>query len=481
MDVSKDACLGTFANTIDNCERALLERMFYTKLSDGTFAPPLKPQLSVFSDMRKFIITVASKCVKLHPLSLDEVVESYRGPKKTRYASALEKYRLTGFSRKHASITMFIKSEKSNISKPPRAIQPRHPIYNLLLARYLKRAEHHIYDAINKAFGGGSHNPTIMKGYNVQQTGNFIANKWHRFSSPVAIGADATKFDMHVSSQMLALEHELYNMLYNEPELATLLRYQRKTVGYANVPDGSLRYTIDGCRCSGDLNTSLGNCVIMCCMMYTWAKRVGVDIEFINNGDDCVIIMESSELDRFREGAVDFFRQCGFRMVFESPVYHLPQIEFCQSHPIRTRDGVVMVRNMPTTLGKDLMTTVDMTSQTTRDQWLYSVGDCGMSMYGDIPVFRDFYDMFMKAGRKCNYRLHRDFQIAGRYYDSVGMSKKYSPSIMPETMFDVYLAWGITPIEQNALERHYRRCSLKELISPEPLLPFRDNQVLLPY
>lgn len=480
MDVSKDACLGVFANTIDNCERALLERMYFTKTVNG-FEPPLKPQLSVFSDLRKFITLVSSKCVKLHPRALHEVVEAYRGPKRTRYASALERYNVQGFSHKYASITMFVKSEKSNIAKPPRAIQPRHPVYNLLLARYLKHAEHEIYNAINLAFGGGPHNPTIMKGYNVQQTGQFIAKKWNRFSQPVAIGADATKFDMHVSSQMLALEHELYNNLYNSPELAMLLRYQRRTTGYANLPDGSLKYTIDGCRCSGDLNTSLGNCVIMCMMMFTWAKRVGVDIEFINNGDDCVIIMESSELDRFRRGAVDFFRSCGFRMVLEAPVYNLPEIEFCQAHPIRTATGVVMVRNIPTVLGKDLMTTVDMTSDATRDQWLYSVGDCGLAMYGDIPILRDFYRMFYTAGRECDYRSHRDFQVAGRYYDSVGMTKRYSTSILPETMYDIYCAWGITPVEQNTLERHYRRCSLHQLGLPKSIPMHRSNQVVLPY
>jgi len=481
MGISKDMCMGTFEHTIDNLERALLERMYFTKMKDGTFEPPLKPQQKVLDELRSFICAVAKSCKKLQPLSLDEVVESYSGPKRTRYAIAKKLYEFTGYLKKYSYITMFVKGEKSNLAKPPRGIQPRHPVYNLLLARYLKHAEHHIYDAIGRVFGGGIFNATIMKCYNALEIGNIIAEKWYKFKDPVGIGADATKFDMHVSASMLAIEHELYNMIFNSPELARLLRDQRRTTGYATAPDGTLKYTVNGCRCSGDLNTSLGNCIIMCAMMWTWAKKCGVKVELINNGDDCMIFMERSDLEKFRHGALDFFTACGFRMVFEEPVYELPKVEFCQSRPIRTRDGVLMVRNIPTVLSKDTMTTLDLTDRATREQWFYAIGDCGLSMYGDIPVLREFYNTFSRFGRYCDYRKQRHFQVSGRHYESRGMHKKYSTDIIAETVFDIWVAWGITPHEQAVLEEHYHRVDLSCMQNIGEIPNDRSNYVQLPY
>lgn len=479
--VTKDAQLGVFEASIDNLERALLERMYYTKMADGTFEPPLVPKNSVIESLTPFIQSVARFTGKLQPLSIDEVVASYTGGKRKRYELAAKIFRTTGYLAKYAYITMFVKCEKSNLAKPPRGIQPRHPVYNLCLARYLKNAEKKIYHAIGKVFGNGKFTPTIMKHYNALQVGNIIARKWKKFSNPVGLGADATKFDMHVSAPMLAKEHELYKTIYQDKFLTKLLRGQLKTTGYASTADGSLKYTVNGCRCSGDLNTSLGNCVIMCAMMYTWSKLCGVSIELINNGDDCMIFMESCDLKRFTDGADNFFRDMGFRMVFEKPVYELPQVEFCQSRPIRVAGGTLMVRNIPTVLGKDMMTTLDLSNRKTFREWCYAVGDCGLSMYGAVPVLRDFYNMFAKCGKEVNYRESREFLTSGRQFSSRGMRYKYTSEVEAETIYDIWVAWGITPAQQGILEAHFRRTDLLEFKERGEVPRERTNTVELPY
>jgi hypothetical protein len=216
-------------------------------------------------------------------------------------------------------------------------------------------------------------------------------------------------------------------------------------------------------------------------MMWTWAKKVGVHIELVNNGDDCMIIMERKDLERFMLGAEGFFTKCGFRMVFEEPVYELPKLEFCQSRPIRTRAGMMMVRNIPTVLSKDTQTTLDIDDIAKREQWFYAIGDCGLSMYGDIPVLREFYNMFATQGSKCDYRRQKHFMMSGRAYESRGMSKKYSADIMEETMYDIWCAWGITPCEQLVLEEHYRNVNLRNMTSVGELPHIRVSNVLLPY
>jgi hypothetical protein len=142
---------------------------------------------------------------------------------------------------------------------------------------------------------------------------------------------------------------------------------------------------------------------------------------------------------------------------------------------------MMMVRNIPTVLSKDTQTTLDIDDIAKREQWFYAIGDCGLSMYGDIPVLREFYNMFATQGSKCDYRRQKHFMMSGRAYESRGMNKKYSADIMEETMYDIWCAWGITPCEQLVLEEHYRNVNLRNMTSVGELPHIRVSNVLLPY
>ena len=97
--------------------------------------------------------------------------------------------------------------------------------------------------------------PTIIKGYTVEQIGKIARDAWDSFVSPVAIGFDMKRFDQHVSSDALKWEHSVYlDAFCHDSYLAELLEWQlvNKGVGYAS--DGMIKYKVDGCRMSGDMN-----------------------------------------------------------------------------------------------------------------------------------------------------------------------------------------------------------------------------------
>nr|QNM36906.1 hypothetical protein [Forsythia suspensa tombusvirus] len=435
-----------------------MERMYYCKVGD-TFAAPLDVDKGLFtSRLAEFRDALIRNVRRPTMMSYEEVIATYSGRRRTIYENALKKLTQIGLSRSDAHSIAFVKMELVDPAKAPRCIQPRKPEYNLALGRFIKAAEHLIYDGIRRTYGDG---PTVMKGFNVSDIGRIARGKWRSFNDPVAVGLDATKFDMHVSVAALEWEHSVYLELFDHnPTLAKLLRWQVDNRGAGYCADGSLKYRVRGRRFSGDMNTGLGNCLLMCAMVYAYAKYRGVDVKLLNNGDDCVVLMERKEYEQFINGLDEWFRDMGFRMVAEAPVYELHQIEFCQMHPIEIGEECRMVRNIPATLRKDTLTVHPMTNRKHREKWCTAVGMGGLALTGGVPVMQDFYQMFQRIGCGRMSKISDDPTFAtGLRLMSKGMREHYREPD-PWTRVQVFEAWGISPDEQREIEDYYRRYEL---------------------
>lgn len=455
--------LGVNNADISTLECALLERMYYCKVDGDFVAPPVVDKGLFTARLSDFKAQLLDRVVRTTRFSSAEVVETYTGRRHTIYSNARDLINQIGLHRSSARSVAFVKMEMVPPGKAPRCIQPRDPTYNLSLGRYIKAIEHRIYRGIQKVFGDG---PTVMKGYNVGEIGNIARGKWRSFASPVAVGLDATKFDMHVSPAALGWEHSIYLELFdNDKELKKLLSWQMHNKGAGYCQDGSLKYTVEGKRFSGDMNTGLGNCILMSAMIYAYAKTRGVDCKLMNNGDDCVVMMESWDLERFNEGLDSWFLDMGFRMVAEEPVYDLHKIEFCQMHPIEVGTECRMVRNIPTSLRKDTMSVLNLTNGALREKWCTAVGTGGLHLTGGIPVVQNFYKTYQRIGCMRSSKMTDDPTFAtGMKLMSKGMNELYrEPDAW--TRVQVFEAWGISPDEQVALEEYYDGYSFDGTIS----------------
>lgn len=445
--------LGVFNPDLNTLATALLERMYYCVV-EGKFVPAPEPSKKhVVWSLRGFRTRLMEVSCHVTALTLEEVVETYSGRKHTIYQNALVEIQRRGLRRKDAFSAAFVKVEKGNTAKAPRCIQPRKAPYNLCLGKYIKPLEHKIYKWIAKVFGDG---PTVMKGYNVDQVASIARGKWDSFYHPVAVGLDATKFDMHVSAEMLAWEHSIYlNVFKNNPELKKLLRWQMYNKGGGYCDDGKLRYSVKGKRFSGDMNTALGNCLIMCAMVWAYSKERGVETKLINNGDDCVVFMELEDLERFQVGLKEWFLALGFRMTIESPVEDFQRMEFCQMRPIRCCGGWTMVRNITTALTKDTLCTLPLTGEVGLRKWLYSVGKCGLALCGGIPIMQSFYNAYVREGIDDEGRIENAVQSQSGMRMLARGLKERDMVVSDASRFDVYVAWGITPDEQRAMEQYF--------------------------
>jgi hypothetical protein len=455
--VGRDVDIVPFNNDIQTLQRAVVERVFTVK-SDGKFVRPPRPANGHFSRTMTSVWGLLKKVLpSTAPISHDEFVESYKGRKKDVYRKALEEIRATESNLENDSrLNVFVKFEKTDHTSKkdpvPRVISPRDPKFNIRVGRYLKPLEERLFKSLGKLFG----HKTVIKGVNASRSAELLKEKWDMFRNPVAIGLDASRFDQHVSLDALRWEHNVYLKCFpqrkHKERLARLLKLQELNHCSGYTPDGKLEYNVVGTRMSGDMNTSLGNCVLMCSMIKAYLLSKGIDGQLANNGDDCVVFIESSDLSLFSEGLYDWFLALGFNMAIEEPVYEFDQIEFCQTKPVFDGSSWVMCRNPHTAINKDSVMLKPFSSAKEFKGWLDAVGTGGLAMAGQLPVFQEVYRTYQRCGMK--RKISEELLPWSFTNMSKGMNRRYG-DVHPAARASFYWAFDITPDEQLALESYY--------------------------
>ncbi len=472
--ISPPIDLRAFNNDINTLERAVKERVFYVK-EQGVFVQPPRPARGVFAARllatRQLLAKVLPKSAPLTGLGF---VETFRGPKRKIYEAAYSSLLGKSLTVEDSHVKVFVKYEKTDFTRKtdpvPRVISPRSPRYNISVGRFLRTIEERIFRSISQLFDGEI---TVFKGLNAIDSGRSMRQKWDAFREPVAVGLDASRFDQHVSRQALEWEHEVYISCFptrkHKRALGQLLRCQLRNICKGYTADGKLRYETDGGRMSGDINTSLGNCLLMCSMIHAYARARGVRILLANNGDDCVIFMEKCDYARFSQGLDGWFRDMGFNMMVEPPCDTFEQIEFCQTRPVfvgPNHNDYIMVRHPKYAIAKDTVCIHGWQTEEVYRGWLHAVGTGGLAMTGGIPIFQNFYCKFLSVGKFKSGA--KDLQSWGVRQLSRGMSRAKS-DVSAATRASFYWAFGVTPCEQVVLERFYDGVSLGNKLVSELL------------
>jgi hypothetical protein len=189
-------------------------------------------------------------------------------------------------------------------------------------------------------------------------------------------------------------------------------------------------------------------------MVYAYARTRNVVISLANNGDDCVVFMESSQLEAFSNGLDDWFTSMGFDMKVEAPVYTLEHIEFCQAHPVGIDSTTyIMVRDPIASLTKDSMALINANHPDSVASWCASVGTAGLAVYGCIPVLYAFYRYYCLQG---DVKPRWAKTYAKRGFDYLRGTLDFSQTNVSEySRFSFYLAFGIFPDEQVEMERYF--------------------------
>lgn len=465
---------GVHNQSLKNLKRGLVERVFRIENSEGKLVAPPEALPGAFQrkDLGEFRRRWLCELGPVQSHSVQEVVNLFKGGKKKSYEQAAQSLLITPLNASDAKVATFIKADKLDLSaKPdpaPRVIQPRKPRFNLALGKYLRLNEKKMIKAIDKVFGV----TTVLSGYDTFTVGRILASQWKRFQRPVGVGLDAKRFDQSLGVPALKYEHSFYLGAFPiSEELSELLNLQLRNIGVALAKDGAIYYEIEGRRMSGDINTSLGNKIIMCALVWAYLQYLGVDAYLGNNGDDCILITEEENLNLILTTVKDWFLEYGIRIEAEEPVFELEQLEFCQSHPVCIDGHWRMVRKMAS-VSKDCFSLQSIQSLRDFESWLAAVGQCGMALNAGVPVLQSFHSAFIR--NSSNRKVSRDYlykvvefgnfeRLGNKIVEDkrglVSLNIKRQ-DISDSSRLSFFRATGIEPWRQLELEQYYDSVSL---------------------
>lgn len=436
---------GVHNSSVNNLIRGIAERVLYVS-EDGVLTPCRKPKANAFKRLSGLRDRLVGRLRPTTVVPREEYPLLYSGRKHGVYQRAYESLLIRGIKRTDAYVSTFVKAEKINFSAKgdpaPRVIQPRTPRYNLEVGRYLKLFEKELCSGFSREFGYC----VVLKGKNADGTAEALFDSWQQFQDPIAIGLDASRFDQHVSRQALEFEHSVYNDVFRSKELRSLLKWQLENRGFGRVGDTLVEYKVDGCRMSGDINTGMGNCLIMSSLVLNYFEEVGLVARLANNGDDCVVILERKDLHKMR-GIDAYFTDFGFKLTREPVVDVFERIEFCQAQPVWVGDAYRMVRNPWTAMSKDCVSLLGWADINEFNAWRDAIGGCGVSLTQGVPVWESFYRHVILTGQ-LQGGVERIYD-SGLGYMSRGVCKA---RVTDRGRASFWRAFGITPDLQIAME-----------------------------
>jgi len=376
----------------------------------------------------------------LQPFSRGKVVSTYEGAWRAKYFQAQQTYHSIGLHRSQARVRMFVKDdfEMGFPSKAPRAIQFRNPIYALEMARFTKPIEKWFYK-LQDRFGtniiGKSDSGTIAR---------TLCEKSKHFSNPIYLMLDASKFDSCVDQIWLKLNAEFYQKLFSPTWSRKIFWLWKHTfVNYGGTNKG-ISFKTHGTRMSGDMDTGLGNSIIMYIMLTVYLERVTTKYSILVNGDDSLVVVEADALEQLKD--LTIFKEFGFNMKFEytDNIHHA---EFCQSRMIYTDYGPMMARNPARIMGRTGWITRLMSDRNCRE-FVASLGRCERAASWGVPIASIMANHMIALSPNSPISKFLNIWRREQYEGGKILYRAYKPTISLGTRLSFAEAWGLTPDEQ---------------------------------
>ena len=395
---------------------------------------------------------------------MEDMPARYSGMKRKRYERALNSVNLTGLSRADAAIKMFVKPERFNpavrANPDPRAIQFRAAKYCVVLASYLHPIEHHIYN-LSCASAGVEPSRNVAKGLNSVARAELLMRKLAEFNNPTMVGLDASRFDKHVSRELLSLEHSIYLSSNPDPEFRQLLSWQLSNTCFSNL---GLIYKVRGRRMSGDMNTAAGNCLLMLLMLMSFFQGVK-KWDCLDDGDDVVVIVEAESIEWVLSNVHSEFLHYGMQMKVESITNNPLQVVFCRSMMVEYHPGrFKFIRDFRLVMSNALCGIRHWQDETYRRRVINAVGTCELVLNLGVPILQEFAVAILRncpsskvldlslAPEGLLARTKRDLRLLG-----IDPSELRPQPVLPCARASFAAAYGVDEIEQIKWEERLRK------------------------
>lgn len=417
--------------------------------------PPMRPE--GLRAAKRAARRLCHKLKPIQPMTYEQVINTFKGPRKTRYFNAWQSLISKPICEADGRISSFIKSEKTDpgakVNPDPRMIQARTPRYGVEIARYLKPMEHQLYNIT----GGKSDDRLIAKGLNQVERAQLLRKKWESFKNPVCLGLDCSRWDRHVTKEMIQLEHSVYLRMCSDPHFARLLGWQLHNK--CRTSNG-VKYSVKGNRMSGDMNTALGNCLLMVILITAAMDILKLeDWDLLDDGDDCLLIIESDALDHVKSQLPKIFADFGHELKVESVAHDIHDIVFCQCRYLRLADREVMVANWIKTLSTGTSGTKNWDLPSVVPSMLHAVGSCYMALGAGVPIVQPWAARLIELGngkypKAWNTEYEMDIRIGREMRFWKDWANIKAQDIPEQNRAEFERAFGVDPTRQLEIEKY---------------------------
>lgn len=209
---------------------------------------------------------------------------------------------------------------------------------------------------------------------------------------------------------------------------------------------------------SGDMNTALGNCIIMILMCLAVFMPLNLIFDLFDDGDDCIVICEEDDFLLF-EAAVNTMGQFGMVMKIESTTTEFERISWCQCQPIHTAKGWKFCRDPPKVMSTALVGQKWYhLNARGRAKYLRGLAECEVILNKGVPVLQVFAEALLRnAG---SVRAVFD-ESSGEYFRYLRELKEIRSvtevvPITDEARVSFSIAFGIDVTQQFHLEQQFR-------------------------
>jgi len=409
--------------------------------------------------IRRVFGELCRRTLPVQQLELSKVVAGYSGRWRTRYEEAQRQYERVGLTTRDARINAFVKSEKINAAlKPskPRMIWARRPVYNLVLASFLKPIEAVLYNRIKTPARFGVP-PTRLsaKGLNSAQRAALVRRKFGHIPGCHVCEVDMTAFEAHHGGWFLSEEHRMYKRCNGDPTLAWLLSMQHNNIG---VTQNGIRFSRKGGRASGDFNTGLGNTLAMVAMCIAAVDMLipGYKCDLLADGDNCLFFFEPAALDRLLVGLPEAFSSFGHEAKVENVVNVIEHVRFGQCAPLQVTDkDWRMVRDPRKVLSNAFTSHRHYGELVGGRRILKSVAQCELVLGSGVPVLQPFAAAALQDLR--SVRFAKSFEAENFEYAevtrSINWQSRRSTQITSICRESFQRAFGLGVEEQLEIEK----------------------------
>lgn len=378
------------------------------------FLPLLHEALEIFEKQEKPMFEQYTL------LTREKVLASYQGEQYRKYFWGYMTLKKRSIIHQDSTVRIFPKDQKEYdyALKAPRMIQFRGPVYMLEAGRCTQAIEHDIYrvkDEYNTLVFGKGANNTVLGSEFLSKVSNFI--------NPIYLMLDASKFDAHISVELLQFVAEVYPKFFTTKRNKQYIRFLwgKTFVNYGFSRRG-LRFKTEGTRMSGDMDTGLGNCILMYCLLKAFFQVCGITKNSVMvNGDDSVCIIEGNDFYEL-EPNFDWWKSMGFSMKMEY-TYDLSKVEFCKTRLLRLPDGTARFVPDPIKWLQLFGYSTVRRSKKALANNIYTLCLCEMAFSWGLPTARVAYKIlkYISTKHKCVLqRFSRRFWRVLKMYENFG-------------------------------------------------------------